>query len=72
MQAAGDVGGWNHNAVGFAFVIGVCFEGLVFFPIVLPLSFGGGGIVLGLQGGSRCGHGGNTKSGRSYLNFATG
>jgi hypothetical protein len=33
---------------------------LVFFPVLLPLGFGGFGVVLGLRGGRCCGHAGNT------------
>jgi len=47
VEAAGDVGGWDNDAVGFAAFFGVSFESLVVFPVFLPFGFGGEGIVLG-------------------------
>jgi len=47
VEAAGDVGGRDDDAVGFAACFWVCFEGLVVFPVFLPLGFGGFGVVLG-------------------------
>src|SRR4028118_692473 len=72
MQAASDVRWRNHDAVGFAAVIGVSFKKFVFFPILLPLGFSAFGVVLACQCRNRCGHAENTKSGRVYLNFAIG
>ena len=51
VQASGNVGGRNDDAVGFAGMVGIGFKDLAIFPIFLPFGFGGFGIVLWRQVG---------------------
>ncbi len=76
VQAAGDVGGWDDDAVGFTGIVGVGFENLVALPDLLPFCLGGGGIVLGREvgsGGKGCSHGSHWQWDRQvygeYLRF---
>ena len=47
VETAGHVGRWDDDAVRFAALFWVSFEGLVIFPVFLPFGFGGFGVVLG-------------------------
>jgi hypothetical protein len=72
MQATGDVGRWDDDAIRFTACVGVGFVGLIFFPKFLPFGFGGKGIVSIREISNCCGHAGKTKCGRTLINFATG
>lgn len=55
VETAGDVGRGNDHAVGVTGGVGVGFEYLMVFPVLLPFGFGLLGVVLGGKIDGHCG-----------------